>query len=205
MGEAEIKKALIDLVKSTMENATICKVLSVDRNGPSIEADPQNDDANILKVRLRAGLNGSFKGMVVYPKVGSWVLVSHIDNDPAAASVIQYTDIDSIEIELENGSKLFMKNNGEIHIKSQKIIMNDGTKGPMAIIAKLVQKYNQLESKYNSLAGDYAIHTHGVIAVGSPTGIAAASIPASTIILPGALIVPLTTQADLENTNITQG
>ncbi|MCK8520230.1 hypothetical protein M0D21_01555 [Aquimarina sp. D1M17] len=47
-------------------------------------------------VRLRANVNGAEEGVIVIPRVGSWVLVSIIDNNDAKTYVSKFSEIDRV-------------------------------------------------------------------------------------------------------------
>lgn len=108
----EVKNALNILIsKHKSEGSLRAKVISVDRSNNTIDASPVNGDADLLDVSLRATLDGSDKGFIIYPKKGAYVSVSIIDNNKSNAFVSQYSDIEDMTIYL--GGKLTIKNEQE--------------------------------------------------------------------------------------------
>lgn len=52
-------------------------------------------------VRLRANINGEDEGVIVIPRVGSWVLVSIIDNNDAKTYIVKYSEIDRVIVRIK--------------------------------------------------------------------------------------------------------
>lgn len=75
----KLKDAIQKISKTGDEvYSIIAKVKSVDEEERSCVVSPLNGDADIFGVRLQAGLNKE-KGIVVFPKVGSYVVVTFLN------------------------------------------------------------------------------------------------------------------------------
>ena len=63
----------------------------------ALEAKTANDSVvEIHNVRLKAAINGIDEGIICIPRIGSWVLVSTIENMDARTYVSQYSEIDRV-------------------------------------------------------------------------------------------------------------
>ena len=79
--------------------SSICKVLSVDESARTCQLDPINGDAE-RKGRLQASVSLS-EGVYIKPKVNSYVLLNFINKETGV--IVQYSEIDSIEIKTDSG------------------------------------------------------------------------------------------------------
>lgn len=102
-----------EIVGKTSQNTEVCSVLSVEGITCTVETV-----ANKIKyegVRLKAHIEDD-KGLVVKPVVGSYVLVSRIDDANCFVSffseiaAVSFKDKNGIEVIIENG-KMSIKNN----------------------------------------------------------------------------------------------
>jgi hypothetical protein len=94
-----IKIALDNIIKKRLVVSSLrCTVSSIDKSNYSIDASPDNGDADMLGVSLIAGNDGAERSIILYPKQGSWVTVTIIDNNKHRAFVSEFSEIDSIEI-----------------------------------------------------------------------------------------------------------
>ncbi len=76
---SNIKESIRKIVKSEEEvYSQVCTVVSIDRDNRTAHIKPINGDADIHAARLQA-LPGSDIGLVVYPKVGSFVIATFIN------------------------------------------------------------------------------------------------------------------------------
>nr|BFF39076.1 hypothetical protein BACY1_08810 [Tenacibaculum mesophilum] len=73
----------------------------------------------LLDVRLNA-VSGKFKNtFIVFPKIGSEVLVLEVENAPAETSIVKWTEIDRVQIKIEqfefdaDDSGIKLSNQGE--------------------------------------------------------------------------------------------
>lgn len=181
---------------------TLCRVISVDSTSgkESIEADPLNDDANFKETRLRASLNGATAGIVVYPKVGTEVIVGILDNNLSSAFVIQVNEPEQIKITTTQGIKFNLLTSGTVEVDAPKIVLRKGILLGIPSVIPLVSMLNRLEVAFNAFMAAYNTHVHatpGTAPSTPPTAIANPPFPG--------IIAPLTTVSTIENPNITQG
>jgi len=142
------------------------------------------DDQMVLPaVNLQAA---SCDGWLLVPVVGSTVIIAY--SKQISPFVALYSDIDRAYLQVGDSS-IEILNNGNI-------TLNDGSLNGLVKGGALTQKLNNLENKVNDLISNFNAHTHGVVAVGSPT-----SPTTSTI---AGTLTP-TIEADIENNKITHG
>jgi hypothetical protein len=187
--------------KSVTMQMSTAEVVSVDKNEDSCECDPINGDANFVGVRLKASLDGVAEGFVIYPKVGTVVIIALINGDEATAYVAQVSEIDEVKVKF--GSTLFhLKDDNTIEIDAPKIVMRKGTRLGIPSVVPLVARLNAIESTLNALIAQYMMHYHiapgpGMTPfVGPPVGPVPSVVP---------FVAPITTVPGIENPNITQG
>ena len=185
--EEEIRDGLIGLVErqTNVFYPIICTITSVDLDNKSCDVKPLNENAPILDVKI---MTDPDKGMFLVPKVGSNVAVSMLDKDNAF--IVMFSELEEILIEVGDQS---------IEIKDGSIVFNGGNFNGLVKVAELVQKLNKIENDLNTLK---QIFSTGWVPVPNDGG-AALKVAAAT--WSGALITPITTQTDLENTVIKHG
>lgn len=94
-----IKEVLEQFVKNQLAlQVLLCRVTAVDKAKALCDVEPVNGQAEMFDVRLRAVADGETSGMVIYPKVGSLVLVALIENDYNSAFVAMCSEVDEIII-----------------------------------------------------------------------------------------------------------
>jgi hypothetical protein len=127
----EIREGLRVLFAS--QSIMIGKVESIDKEKVlctvSLVANPE---IVLQEVRLRAVDDEQDKGMVLFPAVGSAVLVGKIDNI-SAYYIAMFSEVESIEIQCE------------------KTIFNKGELGGMVKLKPLTAKIKKLETELNTL------------------------------------------------------
>jgi hypothetical protein len=139
---------MVDLINKIIDKRLILinkvgKVISVDKANASCDIEPLNGDADKFDVRLTAQL-GNANGFVVYPKVGSFVIFTSVDNNPNLSFVSLFSEIDEI-------------------------IINNGINKGMVKAPELVSRLNAIEKAFNKLLNAYNLHTHNVTTSGSAT------------------------------------
>jgi hypothetical protein len=211
---SEIAEAIRRLSKTNVViQSVLCKVVSVNKAEGFIVADPLNGDADFEDARLRAVMDGQLAGLMIYPVVGSNVIVTIIDNDLATAFVSQYSEIEELLLEIQTGSKLKFKPNGDvdlecsrvnvkastrINIDSPRTVINGGGFQGLIKIQALVGRINLLEGMVNALIADY--NTHGHVWPGPTPPLTTPPLtPFPTI------ITPTTSVQMIENPKITHG
>ena len=92
----KIKEAIRALAAPHQMTVQLATVKSVDKDACTCAVAFVNEDADLDGVRLRAVNDGSNDGLVIYPAVGSFVLIGFIEGKNTAAFVMQTTVIESI-------------------------------------------------------------------------------------------------------------
>lgn len=141
-----IKKMALDGVEIYCK---ICEVTEVNEEARTINCVPIDEGAEIIDVNLQANQE-SEEGFVLFPAVGSYVVVGFL-NDSAAVMLL--TDkVDKAILKIGEMS---------LQITSENIILNGGTLGGLIKIQELTDKLNDLINAFNS-------HTHEIL----PGGVA---------------------------------
>ena len=97
--ENNLAGALKTITKTSDEvYAKVCEVLEVNEDEKTINVKPVDDTAEIFNVRLQA--ESETGGLVLFPKVGSMVLVVFINKNNAA--VVNTSEIEKLELVIEN-------------------------------------------------------------------------------------------------------
>lgn len=185
--ENEIRDAIGKFVdeRTNVFKPIFATVLSVNETERTCVVDPINDEANIFDVKILADPT---TGWFMMPSVDSTVVVSMLDKDNAF--VVLYSKIDKIIFAIENQT---------LQVDSTGFVFNGGNFNGLVKVAELVQKLNTIENDLNTLK---QVFSTGWIVLPNDGG-AALKLAAAT--WAGALITPITTQADLENTKIKHG
>lgn len=118
------------------------KVTSVDKDTDTCEVVPQEGGAE-RECRLTSVTNtGDGSKWVLYPKVGSFVTVSILNNLKEYCFVSQFFELD------------------EVVINCNKITFNGGENGGLIKIDELVSRMNSIENALSALRNQYNSHTH---------------------------------------------
>jgi hypothetical protein len=181
----DIKRALRSLVPVPIQ-ARICVVTSVDAAAGVCDLAPQDGTAPLLDVRLTA--TPGTPGLKLVPKVGSYVIAAHVQNNPSQAWLAQCSELERVELEAggSNPCTLVIDSGGVLSI-------NGGQLGGLVKVQALADALARLESRFNQLLSEYQLHTHVI-----PDGSTAP--PISTV----QPIAPPTTRAQLENVRVQQ-
>jgi hypothetical protein len=126
MGDpVNIKDLLLKLVKGAIPvSSVIATVISVDKHKCTIDANPLSGASLCLDVRL-AARESNPEGIVLFPKVGSTVIISMIDNNRSNMFVSMYSEIEDVQF-------------------------HDGINGGLVKVKELVGRLNRLESRITS-------------------------------------------------------
>jgi hypothetical protein len=166
------------MVKRSVPNQVVlAKVENVDAEGYACEVSIEGRP-NRLKVRIRSVIDGSQEGVLILPKVGSFVLVGLINNNPNSNYIVSFSEVD------------------DIWLQSPTIKLNGDANGGLVQIEYLLERLNSLEDILADLILKYDAHTHPVPKPAGPTGLPAvlsAQAPGKTV------------RADLENDKVTHG
>jgi len=182
--------ALIELaiVKAVDEQAMTCDVSLFD-----------NEDLLLEGVKLKPVVAelATDMGPVMFPQVGSKVLIAQINGNPADTFVVSFSKIQKMSLDAGSLFKMVMDmQSGAMAFDLAKMVLNGGNNGGLPKIKPLIEKINQLEKKFNDLLADFKAHKHTGVTVGP--GITAISDKQGI-----GKIAEVTKLADLENTKIT--
>lgn len=130
-----------------------CEVLSVDTDNFTCDLDPIGDGAKMLGVRLKSAVNDNGFGHVVFPKVGTTVLASLINNRPESAYVLTVDEPESVLVKTGSGGCVELKNDGKVYL-------NGDSLGGLIKIDELVSRMNSVESAFNELQNVFNAHVH---------------------------------------------
>ena len=100
-------------------------------------------DFEIPDIRLSVIKDGSNKGLLVTPAVGSIVLVADLSGgEMRELAVVCYTDIDSVDLKIKGA---------DVHIEEDSIELNSGNNGGIVKIAPLKTNLQSLQSYIENL------------------------------------------------------
>ncbi len=109
--------AVLNAFKNEKINVYEGVVESVDKENCTCVVQRNGDLPELLDVRLNA-VEGSFENsIVIFPKKGSQVLCSIIENNEAETTIIKYTEIDSVEVKIKGLE--FILQDGKCSIKNE--------------------------------------------------------------------------------------
>jgi len=158
MSETNIRNIIRQLSHDhdTVNSGIIATVKAVDMQKRTIDAEPLDGSAPLLDINLQANQGSNF-GVVVYPKVGSYVIVGPTCG--SRAFVVWTTDeIDRVEVKIGGTS---------VEADGDGIIFNGGERGGLVKINELTQKLNGLVNIVNNFINIYNNHTHVCTSPGS--------------------------------------
>lgn len=122
---SEIKELIQKLVKKSIPMvASVGLVTSVDFEEHSCDVK-LTDGTELPAVRLRAVMDDKAEGLIIYPKLGSHVIVSSINNKSEQSFVVMASEVDII-------------------------LFDEGKNGGLVKIEALVKRLNRLEERMNS-------------------------------------------------------
>lgn len=119
-GLADIKTAVRQLVGGDIKRLELCKVIALSKAEQTVDVAPVDGDAEIYGVKLQP--HKQSEGVLVYPKVGSHVLVGMLDS--TTGYVLSHDQAESVAIKVQ-GSDLHTEVNNLIGVVDKLIgIMN---------------------------------------------------------------------------------
>lgn len=122
---SKIKKS----IKNIAKDGSAAKVFTAKVKSVSGETcDIEYDGALLTDVRLRAVINGKNSKMLITPKIDSYVLIMDMNGDYTNLVVLNYSEIDRIDIDVETD-----------------IIINGGKNDGLVKIRELTEKLNDLK------------------------------------------------------------
>lgn len=132
----------------------ICTVDAVDKDARTVDCTPIDEGAPLLGVNLQANQESKF-GVVIFPRVGSYVVVGFVA-DGSAGVVLLTDDVESIEMVVKD-------DNTSLKITEDGIVMNGGGLRGLVKIAELEDNLNQLKDYVEKLK---SATSSGINAVG---------------------------------------
>lgn len=178
------------IVKAVNEAQMTCDVTLYD-----------NDELLLEDVKLKPvvpGLDLTKIGPVLFPAIGSEVIIGQLNNDETDLFVVSFTKVSKVSLDAGSALKMLMDlQSGSMAFDLTSMVFNGGKNGGLPKISPLVTKINQLERRLNDLLTAFKEHKHiGVSPGGGISGFADKTGPAK--------IDVLTKIDDLENKAITQ-
>lgn len=134
------KEALLALIRSQVPiQARICRVTAVDAAAGLCDLEPQDGSAPLLDVRLTA--TPGTPGLKLVPKVGSYVIAAHVQNNPSQAWLAQCSELENMELTV-GGSNLCT-----LEIDSSGMLrINGGQLGGLVKVQELATELNKLKA-----------------------------------------------------------
>lgn len=137
----------------------ICTVDAVDKEARTVDCTPLDESAPMLGVNLQANQESKF-GIVVYPRVGSYVVVGFVA-DGSAGVVLATDDIESIEIVVSDKTSRVLIDEERVRIDVDQetsaeltkdgVVFNGGSLGGLVKVEELTDRLNTIENDINSL------------------------------------------------------
>lgn len=155
---SELAQSLQSLTKTSDEvYAKVCEVLEIDQDEKTVNVKPVDDTAEIYNVRLQA--ESETGGLVLFPKVGSMVLVVFVNKNNAA--VVNTSEIEKLSLVIEsctfqvdNSGFLLQKQNETLKklmadlLKAIKALKFNTNNGPTIQLIN-IQDFIELEGRFN--------------------------------------------------------
>lgn len=142
----------------------ICTVDAVDKEARTVDCTPLDESAPMLGVNLQANQESKF-GIVVYPRVGSYVVVGFVA-DGSAGVVLATDDIESIEIVVSDKTSRVVIDEERVRIDVDQetsaeltkdgVVFNGGSLGGLVKVEDLTECLNRIEKDINTLKGVFA-------------------------------------------------
>jgi len=136
----------------------VATVSAVDTKTRTVDVEPINEDAPVLGVNLQANQEATL-GVVLFPRVGSYVVVAMLSGY-AAGVVVLTEDVESIEVNINDGTKLTITEDGislnvkdgsTLDIDDSAAVFNGGKLGGLINIEDLTKRINAIEKDINNL------------------------------------------------------
>ncbi len=137
----------------------VCTVDSVDKDARTVDCTPLDEGAPLLGVNLQANQESAV-GVVVYPRVGSFVVVGFIAEGRAGV-VLLTDDIESVEVVIseestsavldEDGARIKVGDKVSMEMSSEGIVFNGGSLGGLVKVEELTGRINTIEKDINAL------------------------------------------------------
>ncbi len=120
--------------------AQLCTVTAVDAAARTVDCEPLDESAPLLSVNLQAN-QGLTSGMVLIPKVGSYVIVA-LMNDGVNGCVIATEEVERMELVIGEA---------RVEVTEDGIVLNGGALGGLVKVEALTARLNGIEESINEL------------------------------------------------------
>lgn len=151
-----MRRIIEEIVKGMMLPNITAKVTAVDKENNTCDVVPINGGSEILACSLRVD-DGGNKGQIIYPSVGSLVMVAPIEGMSAHYLVIMYSEVDEVVCEIDD-TRMIAGKNGFVIAKGNdglKEILNEMVAQMLKIYApKDVPGITKLKTRINKLLKD---------------------------------------------------
>ncbi len=125
-----IKQIIKPLLK---DQVTIGIGKSVDKDAQTAVVTPVERGADFLDVRLRSTLDDTDTGVIIYPVIGSRVMVGIIHNDQSQAFIAQFSEFESLQVHRKDDDqtvfKMLLNADGTLNVDATEWTFNDGLNG----------------------------------------------------------------------------
>ena len=203
---SNIKEIIRQLAQGGRQSVSlVCTVDSVDKTARTVDCTPLDESAPLLGVNLQAN-QGSTVGVVLFPKVGSYVVVGFVA-DGAAGVVLLTDEVESVELVIsddtarisvdKDGVRVLMGDDTSAELTKEGVILNGGDFGGVVKVEQLTQRLNAIESDINTLKNIFS----SWVAVPQDGGAALSALAATWA---GDLLVQ-TQRGDYENEKVKHG
>lgn len=152
----DLKELIHIIVKPLIKKQHIrAKVLSVDTSEQTCEVESLQSGGTRFEVKLRVISDGENSGFILYPKVGSLVILGILDNNEADCFISQYSAIAGMLVVIKDGNgnelqKFELGNDGKVKWNAVEIHFDGATNG-LVKVPDLVQKLNAIEQDLNAI------------------------------------------------------
>ena len=157
---SNIQDAIRQLAQGGRQTVSlVCTVDAVDKDARTVDCTPLDEGAPLLGVNLQANQGSKF-GIVVFPRVGSYVVVGFVA-DGSAGVVLLTDDVESVEVVIsestarieadEEGVHVRMGDDTSAELTGEGVILNGGSFGGMVKAEQLTQRINAIEKDINTL------------------------------------------------------
>ena len=152
--ENDLAGALKTITKTSDEvYAKVCEVLEIDQDEKTVNVKPVDDTAEIYNVRLQA--ESETGGLVLFPKVGSMVLVVFINKNNAA--VVNTSEIEKLELVIENSELqidkdkfLFKREQVQLEVDQEGFLLKKENETLKKLMADLITAIKALKFTTNN-------------------------------------------------------
>ena len=152
--ENDLAGALKTITKTSDEvYAKVCEVLEIDQDEKTVNVKPVDDTAEIYNVRLQAESESG--GLVLFPKVGSMVLVVFINKNNAA--VVNTSEIEKLELVIENSELqidkdkfLFKREQVQLEVDQEGFLLKKENETLKKLMADLITAIKALKFTTNN-------------------------------------------------------